>query len=154
MKCSLGVLISLKRSLVFPILLFSSISLHWSLRKAFLFLLLFFGTLHSDAYIFPFLLCFSLLFFSQLCGFNLQLVQVVGRFWVFFLNNTAPGLQLWFYSHFWMWIIHWGLLLRLSWRTWVCPYEGARYGESTASVIVALAASGTQRSWWLGQQDI
>ena len=56
----------LKRSLVFPILLFSSISLHWSLRKAFLSLLLFFGTLHSDVYIFPFLLCFSLLFFSQL----------------------------------------------------------------------------------------
>src|SRR5574337_1036640 len=27
---------------------------------------LFFGTLHSDAYIFPFLLCFLLLFFSQL----------------------------------------------------------------------------------------
>ena len=33
-------LISLKRSLVFPILLFSSISLHWSLRKDFLSLLL------------------------------------------------------------------------------------------------------------------
>ena len=32
-------LISLKRPLVFPILLFSSISLHWSLRKAFLSLL-------------------------------------------------------------------------------------------------------------------
>src|SRR5574340_797249 len=31
--------IILKRSLVFPILLFSSISLHWSLRKAFLSLL-------------------------------------------------------------------------------------------------------------------
>ena len=31
--------IFLKRSLVFPILLFSSISLHWSLRKAFLSLL-------------------------------------------------------------------------------------------------------------------
>ena len=29
-------------------------------------LMLFFGTLHSDVYIFPFLLCFSLLFFSQL----------------------------------------------------------------------------------------
>ena len=58
--------IFLKRSLVFPILLFSSISLHWSLRKAFLSSLLFFGTLHSDAYIFPFLLCFLLLFFSQL----------------------------------------------------------------------------------------
>ena len=32
-------LIFLKRSLVFPILLFPSISLHWSLRKSFLFLL-------------------------------------------------------------------------------------------------------------------
>ena len=32
-------LIFLKRSLVFPILLFSSISLHWSLKKAFLCLL-------------------------------------------------------------------------------------------------------------------
>ena len=59
-------LIFLKRSLVFPILLFSSISLHWSLRKAFLSLLAIFETLHSDAYIFPFLLCFSLLFFLQL----------------------------------------------------------------------------------------
>ena len=33
-------LIFLKRSLVFPTLLFSCISLHWSLRKAFLFLLI------------------------------------------------------------------------------------------------------------------
>ena len=32
-------LLFLKRSLVFPILMFSSISLHWSLRTAFLFLL-------------------------------------------------------------------------------------------------------------------
>ena len=39
MKCSLVSLIFLKRSLVFPILLFSSISLHWLLRKAFLSLL-------------------------------------------------------------------------------------------------------------------
>ena len=78
-------LLFLKRSLVFPILLFYSISLHWSLRKAFyyflLFLctdhwekaflarkplsLLFFGTLHSDGYVFPFLLYLSPLFFSQ-----------------------------------------------------------------------------------------
>ena len=58
-------LIFLTRSLVFPILLFSSISLHWSLRKPYL-SLLFFGTLHSNGYIFPFLLCFLLLFFSQL----------------------------------------------------------------------------------------
>ena len=26
--------------------------------------------------------------------------------------------------HLCMWVVHWGLLLRLSWRTWVCPSEG------------------------------
>ena len=60
---------------------------------------------------------------SWLCGFNLQLVQLVGRFWVFFLSHTAPGFQLWFYFHLWMWVTHWGLLLRLPWMTWVCPCE-------------------------------
>ena len=60
-------LIFLKRSLVFLILLFTSISLHWSLRKAFLNLsLLFFGTLNSNGCIFPLLLCFLHLFFSRL----------------------------------------------------------------------------------------
>ena len=58
-------LIFLKRALVFPILLFYSISLHWSLRRAFL-SSLFFGTLHSNGYIFPFLFCLYLLFFYQL----------------------------------------------------------------------------------------
>ena len=56
----------LKRSLVFSILLFSCISLHWSLRNAFLCLL---ASLWKSAfkwYIFPFLLCLWLLFFSQL----------------------------------------------------------------------------------------
>ena len=56
-------LIFLKRSLVFPILLFPSISLHCLLRKAFLSLLaILLRTLHSIGNIFPFLLCFSLLF--------------------------------------------------------------------------------------------
>ena len=59
-------LVFLERSLIFPILSFPSISLHWSLRKAFLSLLVFLGTLHSEACIFSFLLCFLLLFFSQL----------------------------------------------------------------------------------------
>ena len=58
-------LIFLNRSLVFPILLFSSTSLHWSLRKAFLSLLVILWN-SENGYIFPFLLCFSLLFFSQL----------------------------------------------------------------------------------------
>jgi len=59
-------LIFLKKSLVFPILLFSPISLHWSLRKAFFSLLAILWTSHSDGYIFPFHVCFFLLFFSQL----------------------------------------------------------------------------------------
>ena len=58
------------------------------------------------------------------CGFNLQLVQLVRRFWIFFLRHAAPGFQLWFYFHLCMWFVHWGLLLRLPWRTWVCPCEG------------------------------
>ena len=67
MKCPLGISVSpifLKRALVFPILLFSSMCC--SQEKAFLSLLLFSGTLHSVGYIFPFLLCLSRLFFFQL----------------------------------------------------------------------------------------
>ena len=56
-------LIFLKWSLVFPFLLFSS--LHWSLERLSYLSLLFFGTLHSNGNIFPFLLCFSLLFFHS-----------------------------------------------------------------------------------------
>ena len=53
--------------------------------------------------------------------FNLQLVEPVGRLWVFFLSHAAPGFQLWFYSHLCVWVVHWGSLLRLPCRTWVCP---------------------------------
>ena len=49
-------LIFLKRSLVFPILLFSSTSLQWSLRMAFLSLLAILWRLASNGYIFNFLL--------------------------------------------------------------------------------------------------
>ena len=59
-------LIFLRRCLVLPIQLFSCISFHWSLRKAFLSLLAILWNLHSNAYIFPFLLCLLFLFFSQL----------------------------------------------------------------------------------------
>ena len=58
-------LIFLKRSLVFPILLFSSISLHWSLRKALSLLAILWNSAFRCFYL-SFLLCFSLLFFSQL----------------------------------------------------------------------------------------
>ena len=67
MKCSLGIsnfleeISSPSHSVLF--LYFFCIDC-WG-RLSYLFLL-FFGTLQSDAYIFPFLLCFSPLFFSQL----------------------------------------------------------------------------------------
>src|SRR5574337_1311052 len=66
MKCSFGIsdfleeIPSLSHSVVF-LYFFASIAKEGSHLS-----LLFFGTLHSDVYIFPFLLCFSLLFFSQL----------------------------------------------------------------------------------------
>ena len=60
--------ISLKKPLVFPILLFSSISLHWSLRKAFLFLL---AILWNSAFRWEYLsfspLPFASLLFSAIC---------------------------------------------------------------------------------------
>ena len=61
-------LIFLKRSIVFPILLFSSISLHWSLRKAFLSL---FAILWNSAFKWVYLsfspLPLASLLFSAIC---------------------------------------------------------------------------------------
>ena len=59
-------LIFLKTSLVFLIVLLSSIFLHCSLNKAFLSRLSILWILHSDGYIFPFVLCALLLFFFHL----------------------------------------------------------------------------------------
>ena len=64
MNCPLVSLIFLKRSLVFPILFFSSLSLHWSLRKAFLSLL---AILRNSTFKWvSFLFFFAFSFFSQL----------------------------------------------------------------------------------------
>ena len=52
------------------------------------------------------------------------------------------------------WVVHWGLLLRLPWRTWVCPSEGQVWRWCSCWVTGVLAAPGTQGSWWLGQQEI
>ena len=65
MKCSLDISNFLEESLVLKFYFSPSISLHWSLRRLYL-SLLFFGTLHSDEYTFPFLLCLSLVF-SAIC---------------------------------------------------------------------------------------
>ena len=59
-------LLFLRKSPVFPVLLFSSVSLHFHWGRLSYLSLLVFGILLSEEYIFPFLLCHSLLFFSQL----------------------------------------------------------------------------------------
>ena len=46
------------------------------------------------------------------------------------------------------------MLLRLPWRTWVCPSEGQVWRWCSCWVTGVLAAPGTQGSWWLGQQEI
>ena len=72
---SLVSLIFLKPSLVFPILSFSSISLHWSLRKAFLFL---FAVLWNSAFKSVYLsfspLPLASLLFSAICKFQNSLL--------------------------------------------------------------------------------
>ena len=68
MKYSLGNLIFLKRSLVFPILLFSSISLHWSLRKSFLpLLVILWNPAMQMGISFLFSFAFHFLFFTAIC---------------------------------------------------------------------------------------
>ena len=52
--------------------------------------------------------------------------------------------QLWFYFHLCMWVIHWGLLLRLPWWAWVCPVRARCGGGAAAWVAGVLAAPGTQ----------
>ena len=89
-------------------------------------------------------------------GFNPQLVQLVGKFWVF-LSHTAPWVStvfFFFFSHLCLWVIHWGLLLRLSWRTWVAPVRTSCGGAAAAWVSGVLAAPGTQGSSWPEQQEI
>ena len=73
MKCSLGISNFLKRSLAFPILLFSSISFHCTLRKAFLSLL---AILWSSAFRWVYLsfspLLFTSLLFTTICKASLD----------------------------------------------------------------------------------
>ena len=47
-----------------------------------------------------------------------------GKVGVYLLSPAAPGFQLWFYFHLFVWLIPWGLLLRLPWGAWVYPCEG------------------------------
>ena len=47
---------------------------------------------------------------------------------------------MWFYFHLCMWIVHWGLLLRLPWRAWVCPVR-VRCGGGAASWVTGYGST-------------
>ena len=89
-------LIFLKRSLVFPIRLFFSISLHWSLRKTFLSLLpILWNSAFRWIYL-SFIFCLSLLFFFQLfvrppqaTNFPLHISSSWGLFYHCLLYNVT-----------------------------------------------------------------
>ena len=78
----------LKRSLTFPILFFPSISLHWSLRKAFYLSSLFFGTLPSNGYTFPFPLS---LYFSSFLSYLYLLFSFYAMIYTATISCSSCG---------------------------------------------------------------
>ena len=82
--------------------------------------------------------------------FNLQLVQLVGRFWVFILCHSAPGFQLWFYFRLCMCVSSWGCRGGLGFA----PVRARCGGGAAAWVTGVLAAPGTQGCWWLEKKGI
>ena len=62
-------------------------------------------------------------------------------------SHTAPGFQLWFYFHLCMWVIHWGLLLSLPWRSWVCPCEGQVWRWCSCLGQGSSGSTSTPGSW-------
>ena len=49
---------------------------------------------------------------------------------------------MWFYFLLCMWVIQWDLLLKLPWRTWVCPVRARCGGGAAAWVAGVLATPG------------
>ena len=84
---------------------------------------------------------------SWSCGFNLQLVE---RFWVFFLGHTAPGFQLWFYFHLYIWVIHWGLALEAALEGLGLPLWGP--GVEVVQLLGSQGLGGTRYSGGVGGQ--
>ena len=52
---------------------------------------------------------------------------------------------MWFNFHFCMWVVHWGLLLRQSWRTWVCPWR------TGVEVVHCLSSRGSGSTRYSGE---
>ena len=64
-----------------------------------------------------------------------------------------------------MWVVHWGLLLRLPWRTWVCPCEGQEWrwcsclgcrgtGSNRYSGELVARAAGNGNQYWAISSNI
>ena len=101
MEYSLGILIFLKRSLVFPILLFSSISLHCLLRKTFSSLLAIhwnsaFRWVYLSFYPFPFA---SLLFSGTYKASSDNQFALLHFFFLGMFSITASYTMLWISAH-------------------------------------------------------
>ena len=77
-------------------------------RLSYLFLL-FFGTLHSDAYIFPFLLCFSLLFFSQLSLTQNHYLEGLDSAWFIDIAFFRPKRDCFIGKEVWKWVYKHGI---------------------------------------------
>ena len=52
-------------------------------------------------------------------------MQLLGRFWVFFLSHTVPGFQLWFYFHLYMWVCPLGFAPEVALEGLDLPLTGA-----------------------------
>ena len=51
---------------------------------------------------------------------HVDLICSLYSWWEDFESSSfaiLPWVSMWFYFHFCMWVMHWGLLLRLPWRT-------------------------------------
>ena len=91
-------LIFLKRSQSFPFSCFPLFLWNVHLGRPSYLCLLFFGILHSNGYIFPFLLCLSLLFFSQLFVRPPQ-KTILPFFFLGMVLITASCTALWIFTH-------------------------------------------------------
>ena len=76
-----------------------------------------------------------------------------GKVGVFLLSPAAPGFQLWFYFHLYMWFVHWSLAPEAALEGFA-PGRASCGGDAAAWVTGVLATPGTQGGWQLGQQEI
>ena len=145
-------LISLKRSLVFPFLLFSSIYLHWSPRTVFFSLLAFLLNSAFRLVYLLFLFCLLLLFFSYLSVRPHQ-TTILPLFFFFLISGSyfanslssntfllySEKFKKWYIQRFWLLSVVSGWVLNLV-KCLYSPCEltihGIGYWECLVSIIM------------------